>query len=78
MCTEHLEEDWVTRLPASARRVVTPIMPNTPGMIVYSVGGLRDDSDMFRKYFGRGDFSEWPEIQTLLDPSALTKLAPLT
>ncbi len=44
-------------------------MPNTPSMIVYSLGGLRDDSEMFRQYFGRGDFPEWPEIRALLDPA---------
>jgi hypothetical protein len=38
-------------------------------MIVYSLGGLRDDSNMFRQYFGGGDFPEWPEIRTLLDPA---------
>ena len=68
LCVEHLEEDWANRLPSSARRVMTPHMPNTPGHIVYSLGGLRDDSQMFRSYFGRGDFPEWPEIRTLLDP----------
>ena len=47
---------------------MTPHMPNTPGHIVYSLGGLRDDSQMFRSYFGCGDFPEWPEIRTLLDP----------
>ena len=49
-------------------RVMTPHMPNTPGHIVYSLGGLRDDSQVFRSYFGCGDFPEWPEIRTLLDP----------
>jgi hypothetical protein len=44
-------------------------MPNTPGMIVYSLGGLRDDSEMFRLYFGGRDFPEWAEIRTLLDPA---------
>ncbi len=29
---------------------MTPHMPNTPGHIVYSLGGLRDDSQMFRSY----------------------------
>ncbi len=39
-----------------------------PPYSLYSLGGLRDDSQMFRSYFGRGDFPEWPEIRTLLDP----------
>lgn len=68
LCLRHLEEDWTTRLPSSARRIVTPHMPNTPGKIVYSLGGLRDDSQMFRAYFGRGDFPEWQQISALLEP----------
>jgi hypothetical protein len=32
-----------------ARRVVTAHMPNAPSMIVYSPGGLRDDSETFRQ-----------------------------
>jgi hypothetical protein len=48
-------------------------MPNTPGMIVYSLGGLRDDSDMFRRYFGSGDFPEWDQIHAL--PSTRSALA---
>jgi hypothetical protein len=36
---------------------------------VYSLGGLRDDSEMFRRYFGSGDFPEWDQIRTLLDPA---------
>jgi hypothetical protein len=66
LCMEHLRQDWESRLPASARAVVTPHMPNTPGQIVYSLGGLRDDSQMFRAYFGRGDFPEWDQIRGLL------------
>lgn len=68
LCLTHLREDWTSRLPSSARRVVTPHMPNTPGKIVYSLGGLRDDSQMFRAYFGRGDFPEWRQISALLEP----------
>jgi hypothetical protein len=68
LCVDHLKEDWASRLPSSARRVVTPHMPNTPAHIVYSLGGLRDDSRMFRGYFGRGDFPEWGQISALLDP----------
>lgn len=68
LCVKHLKDDWESRLPSSARRVVTPHMPNTPGHIVYSLGGLRDDREMFRSYFGRGDFPEWPQIRALLDP----------
>lgn len=70
LCTDHIAEDWASRLPSSARRVVTPHMPNTPGMIVYSLGGLRDDSEMFCRYFGSGDFPEWDQIRTLLGPAA--------
>jgi hypothetical protein len=70
LCVEHIREDWASRLPSSARRVVTPHMPNTPGCIVYSLGGLRDDSEVFRSYFGGGDFPEWEEIRTLLTTSA--------
>jgi hypothetical protein len=69
LCAEHIREDWESRLPSSARRVMTPHMPNTPGMIVYSLGGLRDDSEMFRRYFGSGDFPDWDQIGALLDPS---------
>ena len=69
LCAEHIKEDWTSRLPASARRVVTPHMPNTPGMIVYSLGGLRDDTEMFRQYFGSGNFPDWTKIRTLLDPA---------
>jgi hypothetical protein len=69
LCAEHIKDDWTTRLPSSARRVVTPHMPNTPGMIVYSLGGLRDDSDIFRGYFGGGDFPEWVQLRALLDPA---------
>lgn len=68
LCAEHIREDWASRLPSSARRVVAPHMPNTPSMIVYSLGGLRDDSELFRQYFGSGDFPEWNQIRTLLDP----------
>ena len=68
LCAEHVREDWASRLPSSARRVVIPHMPNTPSMIVYSLGGLRDDSELFRQYFGSGDFPEWNQIRTLLDP----------
>jgi hypothetical protein len=68
LCAEHMREDWETRLPASARKAMTPHMPNTPGRIVYSLGGLRDDSKEFRSYFGGGDFPEWEEIRKLLDP----------
>ena len=68
LCLEHLKEDWANRLPSSARRVVTPHMPDTPGQIVYSLGGLRDDSQMFRSYFGSGDFPEWDQIRALLGP----------
>ena len=32
-------------------------MPNTPGAIVYSLGGLRDDRETFCNYFGSGDFA---------------------
>lgn len=70
LCQEHLKQDWAERLPSSARRVVTPHMPNTPGQIVYALGGLRDDSQMFRSYFGSGDFPEWDQIRVLLDPPA--------
>jgi hypothetical protein len=66
LCAKHIREDWASRLPKSARRVVAPHMPNTPGMIVYSLGGLRDDSEMFRQYFS--DFPEWEQIQSLLAP----------
>lgn len=69
LCVEHIREDWASKLPSSARRVVTPCMPNTPGKIVYSLGGLRDDSEMFHRYFGGGAFPEWPRIRTLLDPA---------
>jgi len=68
LCLEHLKQDWESRLPRSARAVVTPHMPNTPGKIVYSLGGLRDDSQMFGDYFGRGDFPEWDRIRDLLGP----------
>jgi hypothetical protein len=40
-------------------RVVAPHMPNTPGRIVYSLGGLRDDSETFCNYFGQGSFPDW-------------------
>ena len=43
-------------------------MPNTPGRIVYSLGGLRDDSEAFCSYFGQGSFPDWDQIRTLLDP----------
>jgi hypothetical protein len=69
LCLRHLSEDWSSRLPTSARRVVTPHMPNTPGKIVYSLGGLRDDSQMFQAYFGRGKFPEWEQIRKLLEPA---------
>lgn len=68
LCVEHLREDWATRLPSSARRIVTPHLLNTPGQIVYSLGGLRDDSEMFRSYFGSGDFPEREQINALLAP----------
>jgi hypothetical protein len=71
LCAQHIKEDWTTRLPKTARRVVTPHLPNAPGMIVYSLGGLRDDTEMFRQYFGSGDFPEWPQIRTLLDSARL-------
>lgn len=67
LCVRHLKEDWETRLPSSARRVATAHMPNQPGKIVYSLGGLRDDRDMFRSYFGSGEFAEWEQIQALLN-----------
>lgn len=67
LCAKHIREDWESRLPSSARRVVTPHMPNTPSTIVYSLGGLRDDSEMFSRYFGSGDFPEWDQIRALLD-----------
>lgn len=69
LCAEHIRGDWEGRLPSSARHVLTPHMPNTPSMIVYSLGGLRDDSDMFRRYFGSEDFPEWDQIRALLDPA---------
>lgn len=69
LCLEHLRQDWESRLPTSARAVVTPHLPNTPGKIVYSLGGLRDDSQMFCAYFGRGDFPEWDQIRALLNAS---------
>jgi hypothetical protein len=43
-------------------------MPNTPGAIVYSLGGLRDDTRAFRDYFGGGAFPEWEQIRKLLEP----------
>lgn len=46
---------------------MTPHMPNMPGHIVCPLGGLRDDSQMFRSHFGSGDFPELPEIRALLD-----------
>src|SRR6266851_7536667 len=36
----HLEEDWASRLPSSARRVMTPHMPNT-GSWDYPAGSSR-------------------------------------
>jgi len=67
LCTEHLSQDRENRLPSSARRVLTPHMPDTPGAIVYSLGGLRDDTQAFRNYFGSGAFPEWKEIRRLLE-----------
>jgi hypothetical protein len=69
LCLHHISEEWTYRLPSSARSVVTPHMPNTPSKIVYSLGGLRDDRDSFRGYFGSGDFPEWGQIRALLDPA---------
>jgi hypothetical protein len=68
VCTEYLTQDWENRLPSSARRALTPHMPNTPGAIVYSLGGLRDDTRAFRDYFGGGAFPEWEQIRKLLEP----------
>lgn len=68
LCAGHLKQDWESRLPRSARRVGVAHMPDSPGKIVYSLGGLRDDRDLFRSYFGSGDFAEWEQIRALLDP----------
>jgi hypothetical protein len=38
-------------------------------MIVYRLGGLRDDSEMLRRYFGGGDFPAWDQIRALLNPA---------
>jgi hypothetical protein len=67
LCATHIEEDWERQLPSSARAVVTPHMPNVPSRIVYSLGGLRDDKDLYQSYFGSGDFPEWEAIRALLD-----------
>lgn len=69
LCLPHMSDDCNSRLPSSARWVAAPFMPNTPGRIVYSLGGLRDDTEVFRSYFRR--FDEWDQIQTLLEPSSV-------
>ena len=66
LCDEHRDRDWNHELPASARRTWCPHMPNSPSRIVYSLGGIRNDSDLFREYFG--SFPEWePKISSLLE-----------
>ncbi len=66
LCDNHRGQDWNHELPSSARRAWCPHMPNTPSRIVYSLGGIRDDSDTFREYFG--NFPEWDaKISSLLN-----------
>jgi hypothetical protein len=67
LCEEHRDRDWARELPASARLAWCPHMPKTPSRVVYSLGGIRDDSTLFRDYFG--DFPEWgTNISFLLAP----------
>ena len=66
-CTDRLKKDWENRLPSSARRVVTPHMPNKPGAIVYSLGGLGDDSQEVRSPFRRRRLPGWEQIRRLID-----------
>lgn len=69
LCDQHRDEDC-KRLSgqASARWTWCPHMENTPSQIVYSLGGLRNDSESFRSFFGR--FPQWEQrIAPLLNPS---------
>jgi len=59
LCPAHRDYDWDQRLPASARLAWIPHQLNTPAQIVYSLGGLRDDSALFTEYFSR--FPEWTQ-----------------
>jgi hypothetical protein len=67
LCAEHRRRDWARELPASARLAWCPHNRETPSRVVYSLGGIRDDSEAFRDYFG--DFPEWATtISFLLAP----------
>lgn len=67
LCEEHRGLDWASELPASARFAWCPHMPQTPSRVVYSLGGIRDDSSLFRDYFS--NFPEWDtDISFLLTP----------
>jgi hypothetical protein len=57
LCPEHRDRDGARELPSSARLAWCPHMPKTPSRVVYSLGGIRDDSGLFRDYFR--DFPEW-------------------
>jgi hypothetical protein len=57
LCREHRDRDWAGELPAAARLAWCPHMPKTPSRVVYSLGGIRDDSGLFRDYFG--GLPEW-------------------
>jgi hypothetical protein len=67
LCDQHRDEDS-NRLSglASARWTWCPHMENTPSQLVYSLGGLRDDRESFRSFFGR--FPQWEQrIAPLLE-----------
>lgn len=67
LCAEHRRRDWAGEMPASARLVWCPHTPENPSRVVYSLGGIRDDCEAFRRYFG--DFPEWDTtISILLTP----------
>jgi hypothetical protein len=65
LCAEHLRKELDGGLPRAARSTWCPHLPNTPSRIVYSLGGVRDDRDQFREYFG--GFPQWrSRIEPLL------------
>jgi hypothetical protein len=59
-------EHCLSLLLGSERRAAADLMENTPTRIVYSLGGLRDDSESFRNFFDR--FPQWEQqIAPLLE-----------
>lgn len=69
LCDKHRDADygWLSGI-TSARWIWVPHTTNTPSQIVYSLGGVRDDGDLFEKFFS--NFPEWDKkIAPLLAPA---------